>query len=232
LYAAVTPGVDFADITLTFVENRHPRKLLRYLTGIRGYKAEEASPGIYLVTGDYAPIQIIESGRLSEQENLWLKSLTKDLPAANAGSILDKARKLGDKAQLGAYLYVLLRSNPKSFLEAKNMARKELPTLEEALEEAGLLQDMIDYVTKKITKRVTENVTEKITENVTKKVTENVTKKVTENVTKKVTENVTEKAMEQGKREAKQNIINLLKSGKSAEEILQIMENGITGMAT
>ena len=72
LYAAITPGVDFSDITLTFVENRHPRKLLKYLTGTRGYKAEETSPGIYLVTGDYVPIQIIESGKLPEQENLWL----------------------------------------------------------------------------------------------------------------------------------------------------------------
>ena len=188
LYAAVTPGADFADITLTFVENRRPRKLLKYLAGIRGYKAEETSPGIYLVTGDYVPIQIIESGRLSEQENLWLKSLTKDLPAANAGSILDKARKLGDKAQLGAYLYVLLRSNPKSFLEAKNMARKELPTLDEALEQAGLLSGMMELREKK--------------------------------------------GLERGKREEKQNIINLLKSGKSAEEILQIMENGIAEMAT
>jgi len=34
-----------------------------------------------------------------------------------------------------------MRANPKSFLEAKNMAVEELPTLEEALEEAGLLQE-------------------------------------------------------------------------------------------
>jgi len=187
LYTVITPGVDFAGITLTFVENRRPRKLLRYLTGTRGYKVEETSPGIYLVTGDYVPIQIIESGRLLEQENLWLKSLTKDLPAVNAGSILDKARKLGDKAQLGAYLYVLLRSNPKSFLEAKNMAKRELPTLDEALEQAGLLSGMMELREKK--------------------------------------------GLERGRREEKQNIINLLKSGKSAEEILQLMENGIAGMA-
>ena len=150
LYTAITPGVDFADITLTFVEYRHPRLLLQYLTETRGYTAEETSPGIYLVTGDYLPIQIIESGKLSEQENLWLKSLTKDLPTVNAGSILDKVRKLGDKAQLGAYLYVLMRANPEVFLEAKNMTDDdELPTLEEALERAGLLQGMIERREKK-----------------------------------------------------------------------------------
>jgi hypothetical protein len=184
LYAAITPGVDFADITMSFVENRHPRKLLKYLTGTRGYKAEETSPGIYLVTGDYIPIQIIESGKLSEQENLWIKSLVKDLPTANAGSILDKARKLGDKAQLGAYLYMLSKANPKAFLEAENMAKRKRETFEEVFTRAGLIPEWI------------------------------------------------ERGREQGKREEKQNIINLLKSGKSAEEIIQLMENGIVGMST
>jgi hypothetical protein len=139
LYAAITPGVDFEDITLTFVENRHPRKLLKYLTGTRGYKVEKNSPGIYLISGDYVPIQIIESGKLPEQENLWLRSLVKDLPAVNAGSILDEARKLEGKAQLGAYLDVLLRANPKAFTEAETMARRGLPTLKEAFTEIGLL---------------------------------------------------------------------------------------------
>ena len=68
------------------------------------------------------------------------------------------------------------------------MARKELPTLDEALEQAGLLSGMMELREKK--------------------------------------------GLERGKREEKQNIINLLKSGKSAEEILQIMENGIAEMAT
>jgi hypothetical protein len=38
--------------------------------------------------------------------------------------------------------------------------------------------------------------------------------------------------LEQGRQEEKQNIISLLKSGKSAEEILQLMENGIAEVAT
>jgi len=149
LYAVITPGVDFAELTLTFVENRHPRKLLRYLAGTRGYRIEETSPGIYLVSGDYLPIQIIESGKLPEKENLWLRSLTKDLQAGSLNSIIDEARKRGNKASLGAYLYVLMRANPKSYLEGLNMARKKIPTMEEILTEAGLLPGMIEYSTKK-----------------------------------------------------------------------------------
>jgi len=145
LYAAITPGVDFADITLTFVERRYPRTLLQYLTRTRGYTTEETSPGIYLVAGDYLPIQIIESGKLSDQENLWLKSLRKEpLPVVNVNSILDTARNLGDKAQLSAYLYVLMKEHPEVFLEAENMARARHETFEEVFTRAGLIPEWIE----------------------------------------------------------------------------------------
>jgi hypothetical protein len=44
---------------------------------------------IYLVTGDIIPVQIIESKRLSESENLWLKGLTNDLKI-EAADILEE----------------------------------------------------------------------------------------------------------------------------------------------
>jgi hypothetical protein len=145
LYTAITPGVDLADLTLTFVESRHPRKLLRYLSGPRGYKVEESSPGIYLVTGDYVPIQIIESKKLPEQENLWLTSLSKKgLKTGGTGSIIDEARKYGDEAQLDAYLDVLFRINPKAFLEAEKMARKRGETLEEVFTKGGLIPEWLE----------------------------------------------------------------------------------------
>jgi len=145
LYAAITPGVDFADMTLSFVENRHPRKLLKYLTETRGCTVEEASPGIYKVSGDFLPIQIIESGKLPDQENLWLKSLAKGLRTVSLNSILDEVRKRGNKAHLGAYFAMMLRANRKEFLEGMNMARNRLPTLEEVLTEAGLLPEWIEH---------------------------------------------------------------------------------------
>jgi hypothetical protein len=149
LYAAITPGVDFAEITLTFVENRHPRKLLKYLVETRGYTVEETSPGIYMVSGDYLPIQIIESKKLSEQENLWLRSLTKGLRASSLDSIIYEVQKRGNKAQLGAYLTMLFRANRKELSEGINMARNRLPTLEEVFDEVGLTPRMIELGVKK-----------------------------------------------------------------------------------
>jgi len=145
LYAVITPGVDFAELTLTFVENRHPRKLLQYLTGTRGYTVEETSPGIYKVSGDYLPIQIIESGKLSEQENLWLKSLKKGLQTSKVGVIINEIDKSGNKTSLSAYLDVLLRANPEAFSEARNMAkRKRSPTFEEVFTRAGIIPEWIE----------------------------------------------------------------------------------------
>jgi hypothetical protein len=142
LYAAIPPNVDLTDITLTFVESRHPRKLLQYLCAVRGYSAEETSPGIYLVSGDYIPIQIIESKKLSESENLWLKSLTNDLKVGNAGSILEERQKRGYEAPLDAYFDVLLRANPETFLEVQKMARR--PTFEEVFTKAGIIPEWIE----------------------------------------------------------------------------------------
>ncbi|MDR0464750.1 MAG: hypothetical protein LBG94_06510, partial [Treponema sp.] len=122
LYAAITPDVDFSDITLTFIESRYPRKLLKYLTDIRHYKIEETSSGIYSVHGDYLPIQIIESKKLSDSENLWLKSLKYDLEISNADAIIKESENRTERVSLSAYISILLDTNPDIFEELQNMA--------------------------------------------------------------------------------------------------------------
>jgi hypothetical protein len=139
LYAAITPKVDLSDITLTFVESRHPRKLLRYLTGVRGYTVVETSPGIYRISGDFVPIQVIESKKLSVKENLWLKSLTNDLEFHDRDAILEESRKY--REEIDAYMDVILYANPKIFLEVHKM-RKE--TFEEVFTEAGIIPEWME----------------------------------------------------------------------------------------
>jgi hypothetical protein len=117
-YAANTPGVDDADLSLTFVGSRYPRVLLQYLKK-RKYTVEQLVPGIYLIAGDYLPIQIIESKRLPENENLWLKSLTNKLRIDSARVILEASNDNKCKLYMNAYLDILLRSNRKAFAEAR-----------------------------------------------------------------------------------------------------------------
>jgi hypothetical protein len=137
LYSALTPDVDFSEITLTFIENRHPGKLIKYLKNIRRYKIEEASPGIYNVIGDYLPIQIIQTGKLSETENLWIKSLKFGLERQSYSVILEEANKKKDKIPLGAYLYAINKANFITIKEETNMAvktKRYIPTDEEMIE--------------------------------------------------------------------------------------------------
>jgi hypothetical protein len=56
-----------------------PKKLLDHLKNERGFVIAETSPGIYTVSGDILPIQVIDSRRLPATENLWLKSLSNRL---------------------------------------------------------------------------------------------------------------------------------------------------------
>jgi hypothetical protein len=72
------------DLTLSVIETRHPRELLKYVEA-GGGTATETSPGIYHIEGYPLAIQVIESKKLPVEENLWLKGLAKDLNPAIAG---------------------------------------------------------------------------------------------------------------------------------------------------
>lgn len=81
-YKADVPFADsipVQELTITFVAEKYPRKLIRHLQEVRGYSLQQAEPGIYYVYGDFLPIQIIITKKLSRQKNLWLKSLTNKL---------------------------------------------------------------------------------------------------------------------------------------------------------
>lgn len=141
LYAAINPGVDLGGITITFVESRYPRKLLHYLTRVRGYMVEETSPGIYHVSGDYIPIQIVESKKLSVYENLWLSSLTNGLKAGSIRAILQQGKKHVQDFNINTYLDVIYRANPKAFMEADKMW---IDAVVEHLTETGVIPELVE----------------------------------------------------------------------------------------
>jgi len=138
LYAAITQGVELSDITLTFVGNRNPRELLGYLTEVRGYTVEETSPGIYEVTGDYLPIQIIETKKLSKKENQCLESLRKGLNESSLRGILEEGEKWSQEINIDAYMDVVLRANMKTFLEVDKMTA---PPLEEIIKKTNFYSE-------------------------------------------------------------------------------------------
>jgi hypothetical protein len=103
--------IDIRDLTLTFIESRHPRELLSHLGKERGYPVEEKWPGIYIISGDIMPIQIIDSRRLSDEGNIWLKSLDNKLGKRELVRIGAEAEKQGKTSRIRAYIDVIARAN-------------------------------------------------------------------------------------------------------------------------
>ena len=132
--------LDIRDLTLTFAGSRYPRELLSHLQEIRGYTVEEKWPGIYTIKGDILHIQVINSRKLSAEENLWLRDLDNQLEVPDIQRVAAEIGRLGKAkaAQIKAYLNVIMKANRKSLREALKMSDTTL-TLDEIFEEAGLV---------------------------------------------------------------------------------------------
>ena len=108
------------NITVSFVCNRHPRKLFKYLQNERGLTIEEEMKGIYYVKGDALKVQIIECKKLSKQENLFLTNVRRDLTPHDLSYLIDQEKKY-DSDLLAAYLKRIMNANAKILEEVVNM---------------------------------------------------------------------------------------------------------------
>ncbi|MDR1932367.1 MAG: hypothetical protein LBQ57_06025 [Spirochaetales bacterium] len=137
LYASLN-HLDITDMTLTFAASKFPRKLVQYLKETRKHQVEETDSGIYVVSRTIIPVQIIETKKLSEANNLWLRGLTNDLDIQAADSILRASSGKRERIPLGSYLHAVLSANPKIMREVMNMKNGTL-TIDDVLREAGYI---------------------------------------------------------------------------------------------
>jgi hypothetical protein len=134
LYASLN-RVPITELTLSFIENRYPKKLLEHLRKVREFIVEEICPGIYTVSGDILPIQVIDSGKLPADENLWLKSLSNKLDASAFSRLSGEVTRQGKDARITAYLQVIAQANSKTMKEAIEMGKTL--TIEQVFEDVG-----------------------------------------------------------------------------------------------
>ena len=111
LYKALTDGVGVDDLTLSFIVSRRPRELFRHMRETLGYAVDERYPGVFVATGAMMPIQVIDIRKLSEDENIWLQSLNRNLPGERLRRVLQLEQKYGNRLNLDAYLHVVLAAN-------------------------------------------------------------------------------------------------------------------------
>ena len=141
------------ELTITFVCNHYPKTMIQHLQKQRKLEIIKVEAGIYYITGDEFPIQLVITKELECRENLWLQSLRKDIKDENEIELLLKTYEEKKHSKLyQAAMEVITRANWTAMMEVKeNMC--------------DALRELMDDEFQAYGKQVTEQVTEKMIKN-------------------------------------------------------------------
>ena len=142
LYSAFN-GVKPKDITITFAVTMHPRAVLEYLQQERGFVVSEHQPGMYYVNGDSFGIQILESKKLRQEENLFLRNLRSNLTVTDAQRVAAAYKDIKAFEKRNAYLDRLLEANADTFKEMMKMSESLANTLHEITKDSPYWQAIV-----------------------------------------------------------------------------------------
>lgn len=111
------------ELTITLVGYRYPREMLRNLKNERNINIENIEHGIYYLTGDAIPIQLIVVPELSTENNYWLNNLRNDLKSGGEMKLfMEQCEKNKDSKLFQALTDTVMRANWKEAEEErKNM---------------------------------------------------------------------------------------------------------------
>lgn len=126
-------------ITMTFICNHYPQKLLEHLKKFKGIEVEKQEAGLYYLLGDSFPIQLVIVKELSKEENYWLQNLRCNLKTGEEiQEVVRRYEQVKHKAYYSDMMNLIVRANQKQMEEEKNMceALNELFAVE--LKEADL----------------------------------------------------------------------------------------------
>lgn len=101
--------IKIEELTITFVCYKYPRKLLSHLKR-HGFMIMRMEDGIYYINGLKIPIQLILTSELSQEENLWLRGLTKE-------KLLDEYGKHKQDKRYKSIMNLIVKANKSVFEE-------------------------------------------------------------------------------------------------------------------
>ena len=126
------------ELTITFVCNHFPRKMIQHLKNFRGLNISHIEPGIYYITGDAFPIQLLITNELNPNENRWLQSLRNDITKIEEIEPLFKEYENNKSSTLyQSAINVITRANWDTIKEAK---KDMCEALRELMAEESLTQ--------------------------------------------------------------------------------------------
>ena len=162
-FYASSVRASLSDITISFAVTVHPKNLLDYLENKRGFKVTHTEDGICYITGDTFDVQILESKKLSEDKNLFIKNLRSNLDIAEAQRTMDAYKGIKDFESKNVYISKLAKANPaifKEMMEMSDTALREV-VVRALAEEESWFQELLSQ---KATEKAIEKTKEKAKE--------------------------------------------------------------------
>ncbi len=104
------------DVTISFVCKGYPREMCKYLEQVLHRRITVAGEGIYYISDQVFPIQLLVQKRLSKEENFWLKSLTNDLnEKQDVEHLLKEYKKHQTEKLYQSVMNIVVRANIERF---------------------------------------------------------------------------------------------------------------------
>lgn len=127
------------EITMTFICNHYPQKLLEHLKKFKGIEVEKQEAGLYYLLGDSFPIQLVIVKELSKEENYWLQNLRCNLKTGEEiQEVVRRYEQVKHKAYYSDVMNLIVLANQKQMEEEKNMCEALNELFAEELKEADL----------------------------------------------------------------------------------------------
>lgn len=115
--------IDINSVTITFVRERKPEKLLKWFSD-NSYKVYEKTSGIYYVEKDgFIKTQVVVTAEVGEKEHIFLKTLKRGLNESTVDMFFDEAlalKKPFEKDCVDSLLGIMVSSNSELFKKIKN----------------------------------------------------------------------------------------------------------------
>lgn len=133
-----TAQIDARELTISFVCNHYPVKMLEHIQSVRGIQVIQMDQGIYQLIGDPIAMQLIITKQLSKTENYWMQILRNDLKSGGEiKSLLERYEPQKNDTNYQAVMDVLTRANWEMMEEEKNMCDALRELFADELKEAG-----------------------------------------------------------------------------------------------
>lgn len=114
--------IDPRELTLTFVGNHYPAKLLKHIRKVRGITPVKRDDGIYELIGDPFAMQVIVINELSKEKNYWLQTLRKNLQSGGEiRELLERYEEKKNEPRYQALMNIVVQANREKVEEERKM---------------------------------------------------------------------------------------------------------------